>query len=166
LEERKLESKGKARGEKPEHGLKGDLAAVISDVNGLVSMQQRRLNETGGDSSFGRTLMKKLDYGESFKPKKLIKEVGSRILAMKSDNRSDFDINEMITDVKGWFTTKNYAKTMKTLPLFNGTTAKGFKAASARQLAQRDSQRRVLVATDAAPVQAKNKISLDGPARN
>jgi hypothetical protein len=129
-------------------------------------MQQRRLNQTNGDSSFGRTLMKKLDYGESFKPKKLIREVGARILAMKSDNRSDFDINEMITDVKGRFTSNNYAKTLKTLPLFDGTNEKGFRAASARQLAQRDSRRRVLVGTDAAVVQDKNKISLDGPARN
>jgi hypothetical protein len=110
--------------------------------------------------------MKKLDYGESFKPKKLIREVGARILAMKSDNRSDFDINQMITDVKGRFTTKNYAKTLKTLPLFNGTNAKGFRAASARQLAQRVSRRRVLVDTNSAAVQAKNKISIDGPARN
>lgn len=85
---------------------------------------------------------------------------------MKKNKRSDFDINEMITDVKGRFTTKNYAKTLKTLPLLNGTNAKGFRAASVRQLAQRVSRRRVLVGTNSVAVQDKNKISLDDPARN
>lgn len=144
MEERKLESNHKPKSENAKTDLKAALAPVTSDVGNLVSMQQRRLREVTNDHTFGRDLMKKMEWGEKFKPRKLLGEVSARILQMKNDERSDYDINQMITDVKSSFNGKNYAKTMNSLPLFNGGTSRNFKSAPSRRLATSNSAKRIL----------------------
>lgn len=109
-----------------ERNLKKQLEKESSkDEASTEKLHQRRLKELSSDKVFN------IKVAETFannklsnkqKANKTIEHVTSRILYMKNNKRSDYEINQMIGDIKKSYGT--VSKSIKNMPLFNKPTSR------------------------------------------